>query len=217
MSSAFPARGISRVASSIASAIDETTSRIDRLRRPVWWLRITLFLLALAALCTIIASISSLTPHSWHHFLVTVNTAGLPGWASLVDAVIQDIVFLGIAALFLVRLEQQIKRRRALAGLRKLRSLVHVIEMHQLTKEPESLSRDPKTVGRPKKSSKPTSDQVTYFACCSTMTALCSKTAALYAQVSNDPVVLDVVREIEALSAALSSKLWQKITLSMNA
>jgi len=43
--------------------------------------------------------------------------------------------------------------------------------------------------------------------------ALTSKLAALHAQHRQDPVVLDAVNDIESLTADLSRKIWQKITI----
>ena len=46
------------------------------------------------------------------------------------------IVLMGAALFFLVTIEDRLKRRRALTALHELRSIVHVIDMHQLTKDP---------------------------------------------------------------------------------
>ena len=40
-----------------------------------------------------------------------------------------------------------------------------------------------------------------------------SKAAALCAEQSTDPVVLDTVSEIEVLTTGMSRKIWQKISL----
>ena len=48
---------------------------------------------------------------------------------------------IGAAVLFLVTLEVRLRRQRALAAIHELRSLAHVVDMHQLTKHPEGLVR----------------------------------------------------------------------------
>ena len=53
------------------------------------------------------------------------------------EAGVSDVIFLGVALFFLFSLEARSKRRQALAGLNDLRSIAHVIDMHQLTKDPE--------------------------------------------------------------------------------
>lgn len=52
-----------------------------------------------------------------------------------------------------------------------------------------------------------------YLDYCSELFALTSKLAALHAQHRQDPVVLDAVNDIESLTADLSRKIWQKITI----
>ena len=47
------------------------------------------------------------------------------------------MVLIGAAIFFLVTLETRVKRRRALAALHELRAIAHIIDMHQLTKDPE--------------------------------------------------------------------------------
>jgi hypothetical protein len=57
------------------------------------------------------------------------------------EAGLGAIVFLGAAVLFLVTVELRMKRSRALAALHELRALAHVVDMHQLAKDPEGLVR----------------------------------------------------------------------------
>jgi hypothetical protein len=54
---------------------------------------------------------------------------------------------------------------------------------------------------------------VRYLDYCSEMLALISKLAALFPQPLQDPIVLDSVNDIETLTADLSRKIWQKITI----
>jgi hypothetical protein len=52
-----------------------------------------------------------------------------------------------------------------------------------------------------------------YLDYCSEMLSVTSKIAALYVERFDDPVTLAAVNEIETLTAGLSRKIWQKITL----
>jgi hypothetical protein len=114
---------------------------------------------------------------------------------------------------FLLTLESRIKRRRALGSLHQLRSVVHIVDMHQLTKDPERLmSPQPDTTSSPERSmSAPELGR--YLDYCSEMLSLTSKIAASFVQSFNDPIVLSTVNEIETLATGLSGKIWQKITL----
>ena len=114
--------------------------------------------------------------------------------------------------LFLIRLEERLKRRSALAALHELRSIVHVIDMHQLTKDPSKF-----IIGGNTPSSPPlllNQFQMTrYLDYCSEMVSLTSKVAVLFGQSLEDQAVAEVVSDIEHVSAGLAQKIWQKITL----
>lgn len=57
-----------------------------------------------------------------------------------VEALINTVI-LGVLGLFmLLRLEERSKRRAVFRELHSLRSLIHIIDMHQLTKDPAALA-----------------------------------------------------------------------------
>ena len=56
------------------------------------------------------------------------------------DASISSMVFIGAAVLFLLNWENRIKRNRALAAIHELRALAHIIDMHQLPKDPDQFT-----------------------------------------------------------------------------
>jgi hypothetical protein len=110
-----------------------------------------------------------------------------------------------------VTAEDRLQRREALGYIRELRAIAHIVDMHQLTKDPDRmLQRVADTASSPKRSL--TRDQLgRYLDYCSELLALTSKLAALYAERFNDSVVLQAVDEVEALTSGLSAKIWQKI------
>jgi hypothetical protein len=97
--------------------------------------------------------------------------------------------------------------------LHELRSIIHVIDMHQLTKDPGAdASVSTPTASSPKR----TLDNhqlVRYLDYCSEMLSLTAKVAALYAQSFPDPVVTEAVNDLERTAASLSQKIWQKINI----
>ena len=134
-------------------------------------------------------------------------------WLPIIESGINDVVFAGIAIYFLMSIPSRLQRRRTLALLYRLRSLAHVIDMHQLTKDPERLLATP----APTESSVvPDLDAVglgRYLDYCSELLSLVGKSAALCAQESTDAIVLDTVSEIESLTVGMARKIWQKISL----
>ena len=130
--------------------------------------------------------------------------------AALVDA----LILLAIGILFFWTLEERAKRSQSLRALHELRSVAHVIDMHQLTKDPESIA-GPQALDTPSSPARDLSrfELTRYLDYCSELLAITSKLAALHAQHLRDPVVLAAVRDIESLTGDLSGKIWQKLTI----
>ncbi|HEU0051837.1 MAG TPA: hypothetical protein VFQ39_01625, partial [Longimicrobium sp.] len=130
-----------------------------------------------------------------------------------VEAGLNDVVLIGAAIFFLVTVEARIKRRRALGFLRELRAVAHIVDMHQLTKDPgAAVQVGSNTPSSPRRTLTPY-ELSRYLDYCSEMLALDSKLAALYAQNFDDPVVLAAVDEVETLCTGLSGKIWQKLVI----
>jgi hypothetical protein len=130
-----------------------------------------------------------------------------------IEAAMNIIVLMGAALFFLITIEDRLKRRRALTALHELRSIVHVIDMHQLTKDPSmGVNVGSDTPSSPRRTL--TRFEVArYLDYCSEMLSLTSKVAVLYAQAFPDPVVTEAVSDIERITAGLSQKIWQKIMI----
>jgi hypothetical protein len=201
----FPGSGLSKVAEELQQIGNEAVSRSDWIARPLLPLRIAIAsLVALIGAIVLLALVSLKVSKMWESFADFVQA---------IEAGINDIVFVGIAIFFLVTLEARIKRRRALKAIHELRSLAHIIDMHQLTKDPDVIVNP----GQPTKSSPKRAmtdfELSRYLDYCSEMLSLIGKVAALYVQRFDDPVALSAVDEIEALTTGLSRKVWQKIML----
>ncbi len=134
-------------------------------------------------------------------------------WLPLIESAINDLIFAGLAVFFLYALPNRFERRQILALLHRLRSLAHIIDMHQLTKDPERLRPE---FTETEASVDPDLDRdgmENYLDYCSELLSLVGKVAALCAEESQDPVVLDTVSTIETLTVGMSRKIWQKISL----
>jgi hypothetical protein len=207
----FPGSGLSRVVHELLAIARQTETNVSYLRRPLWPLRVAAAVFVLAVM--VVLGVAAYLAYT----RIVVSASGLFGgvWEFLqgIESLINDIVFLGIAIWFLFTLETRVKRRRALRAIHELRSIAHIVDMHQLTKDPEHLlSGQPNTMSSPVRNM--TRENLgRYLDYCSEMLSLTSKLAALYAQNFADPVVLDTVSEVETLAMGLSGKIWQKITL----
>jgi hypothetical protein len=129
------------------------------------------------------------------------------------ESAVNDMVFAGVAVWFLATVETRLKRRVALRGIHELRSIAHVVDMHQLTKDPEHvLGLGPSTDSSPERSMT-RFELARYLDYCSELLSLTSKLAALYVQGFDDARVLAAVNDVQGLTTGLASKIWQKIVI----
>jgi hypothetical protein len=201
----FPDSGLSRVAAELLAIGDETAARSAYIRAPLWPIRVAVGIVIAAIALVLTAVVMSMGQPLGLGNLVTFLQA--------TESAINDLIFLSVGVFFLITLETRLKRRKALAALHQLRSVAHIIDMHQLTKDPERfLSPHGDTASSPVRVL--TAPELgRYLDYCSELLSVTSKIAALHVQYFNDAVVLAAVNEIEALTTALSGKIWQKITL----
>jgi len=201
----FPELSLERVADEFVLVARQAVQRAVWLSQPNYWLRVFAGLLS-AALVVIILGIVRVLK-------VSPQVDRVSELFQAVDAALNTLILLAGAIYFLLSLEKRLKRRHALAQIHELRSLAHVVDMHQLTKDPEVLLAG----GQGTASSPPRSltqfELSRYLGYCSEMLSLMGKVAALQVQHYNDPVVLSAVDQIEDLTTALSNKIWQKIMI----
>ncbi len=112
-----------------------------------------------------------------------------------------------------MKLEENLRRKKALALVHELKALAHVVDMHQLTKDPETVSGNAtRTESSPKRTLTPF-ELSRYLDYSSEMLSVLGKIAAIYAQRIQDPVVLEAIDGAEDLATGLSRKIWQKIAI----
>src|SRR6516164_4517774 len=205
----FPGSGLGKVVGELLDVAKETVARTEWIQRPHLLLRFVAALLSLFIVAVMVGIVLNIHKFQLDDFVNTMQ--GL-------DSAIGSVVFIGAAILFFVSWEARIKRRRALKALHELRALAHIIDMHQLTKDPEAYfgpGSNPNTTIFRKRTMTPF-ELNRYLDYCSDALAVISKIAALYVQGFEDPVVLDAVDDMEDLTAGFSRKIWQKITILDN-
>lgn len=134
-------------------------------------------------------------------------------FVQVLEAAANAMVLSGATIIFLVTLESRVKRARALKAFHELRSVAHIIDMHQLTKDPErNLWKGTDTQSSPKRNMTPFQLN-RYLDYCSELLALVGKVAALYVENFPDTAAVAAVNDIEVLTSGMSRKIWQKIML----
>lgn len=204
----FPGRGLHRVAGELGQLVDEVATSTASVRGRRSWLRPVsrAGIVAVVVLATVVMTLA-----------VRAAARDAPddglAWIPLLESAVNDLVFAGLAIWFLWSVPERLQRQRLLDLLHRLRSMAHIVDMHQLTKDPERL----------RSSFRPTSASVDidltpeqlehYLDYCSELLSLVGKAAALCAEESRDALVLDTVSTVETLTVALERKVWQKIAV----
>lgn len=201
----FPNSGLGRVCGELLMTAKRSEERICWMARPHYLIRVvTLIIIGLILMVLIQALLSMSVPFERYQFSEFIQ---------VLEAGLNILILIGGTIFFFATLEIRRKRARALREIHVLRSLAHIVDMHQLTKDPERFFK--------KRVLTPSSPQLNltpfqlnrYLDYCSEMLSLIGKLAALYAQNMEDPVVLDAVTRIESLTASLAHKIWQKIMI----
>ncbi len=208
----FPDSGLLKVCREfnlLAKSLDQKTKK---LRDPIWPVRISSFIAVAAILFMMGYSIYSIW-NIWSH-------SDLPDYkptelVSATESLINELIFVSLALFFLINLENRLKRKSALKSIHMLRSLAHVIDMHQLTKDPVTVIKHPVQADT---TSSPVREMnryelTRYLDYCSELLALISKIGALFAQNTEDEVILESVSDLSEMSHGLSAKIWQKIMI----
>jgi hypothetical protein len=200
----FPESGLSRVAGELLHVSQEAATRATMAERPHLALRFGIGLLLLLALACIVWLCRSLK--------LNIPVGSLFDLLQGLEATINVLLLAAAATWSLVSLEMRMKRTAALKMLHELRVLAHLVDMHQLTKDPKTPWTDE---GEPPQPGLPlsTTQLAQYLDYCTDMLSLIGKIAALYAQYFDDRVVLQAVDEVESLANSLARKIWQKIMI----
>ena len=201
----FPGSGLLKVSSAVTRAAHEADQKSSDIARAHLPLRSAVWVLAAALLAGVA--------------FVFLRVSAAPGFASAadllqgVDAAVNIVLLLGAGILSVAKLEENQRRKKGLALVHELKALAHVVDMHQLTKDPESISSESsRTPSSPKRTMTPF-ELGRYLDYSSELLSMIGKIAAIYGRRLQDPVVLEAIDGAEDLATGLSRKIWQKIAI----
>lgn len=205
----FPDRRLGDAARALRTAVPQIHDGFEasktRRRRIRWAARVASVVVVLVAVAAVALALRDPVLH---------GTDSSVDWLPIVESTVNDVVFASIVVFFLWALPERAERRTLLDLLHRLRSLAHVVDMHQLDKDPEQARPEyhPTSVS-PARRIMDAEELHHYLDYCSELVSLIAKTAALCAERTSDPVVLGTVSEIETVTSHMSQKIWQKISL----
>jgi hypothetical protein len=201
----FHRSGLSKVAATLVELARSTEQEVLVLDQPNIPIRVGVAAVLVAGAASLIAVA----------YLIAFGRVegGVFSWLQGLESAMNIAILVGLGVLGLTRLESTWKRRRAMVSLHTLRSLAHVIDMHQLTKDPTpALAGANATASSPKRDLAP-EGLSRYLDYCSEMLSLLGKLAALHAQSHQDTQIAQTANEIEVLTTNLARKIWQKIAI----
>jgi hypothetical protein len=201
----FPLAGLGGVCGELLGIATACKQRAEWISKPNYLLRVAIASTLTLGLFALFYSISRMP--------ISFKTLDVSEFVQMTEAAINDLVLIGAAIFFLVTIETRIKRARALDALHELRTIAHVIDMHQLTKDPSKLTQHVIVTPSSPQATMSAYELIRYLDYCSEMLSLTGKIAAQYAQNFRDGVVLSAVNELENLTSGLSRKIWQKIMI----
>jgi len=198
----FPGSGLSEVAAELVQLTRESVARAESIRRPNFFLRAGLVLLGLLAM-------AGIAEHFWSSPDLSTGPNQL---LQFLDATKGMAAYLAAIAIFLVTLEVRFKRRKAMRAVHELRAVAHLIDMHQLNKDPERAS-SPEGPRMESGRAMTVAEIRHYLHYCTALLSIVSKIGQLYVQDFPDATAKAAVDQFENLATGLSSKIWQKVMI----
>lgn len=201
----FPNSGLRSVCKEFLNTANNSNKNIEWISTPNILLRIFSYLIIFIGVLGLIYSITYVD--------LSIESNKIANLVAFSESIFNDIILLGAAIFFFITMESRIKRKKAIKQLNELRFVVHVIDMHQLTKDPSLISISEQNTENSPNRKLTKFEMERYLDYCSEMTALVAKVAALYAQGLPDDIVVSAVNDIEVLCTGQSRKIWQKIII----
>ena len=127
----FPESGLYRVCDELLGIARAASTISPQAQRSPLILRAALALLVVFVLVSLVIWLLQVTRIEGNFSLVEVIQA--------LDSATSEILVTGAGFAFIITIDVRIKRKRAMAALHELRSIAHVVDMHQLTKDPEQI------------------------------------------------------------------------------
>ena len=201
----FPNSGLFHVSKNLLKTAKETDNTILWITKPKYSYRIGIGFFISVVIVGLVYTIVQLEVES--------NIFTLSTFIALSESALNDIVLLGAAMFFLVSIEVRAKRRKVISAINRLRCISHIIDSHQLTKDPDALVKNAIPTKHSPKRTMTSYELGRYLDYCTELLSLVSKVGFLYVQNFDDPDSVEAVNDLENLTTGLSRKIWQKIMI----
>lgn len=205
ISDRFPHSGLSLVCQTLYEISKETDKTVHWISRPNMYFRMFIALIVIVLGFLLFFSIQQLHP--------STDGLNVSDYVQMTEAGINEIFLIGAGVIFLVTIEIRRKRSRVINSLNRLRCIAHIIDAHQLTKDPAGVTKINLSTTHSPDRTLNEYELCRYLDYCSEMLSLVSKIGFLYVQKFDDSIANDAVNDLEELTNGLSTKIWQKIMI----
>ncbi|MGE3580733.1 MAG: hypothetical protein AB7J28_04920, partial [Hyphomonadaceae bacterium] len=178
----FANSGLSRVCGDLINVAEQTETQVRALQRPYIGMRLSVAALIIGGLAAQF--------YAARFVRIEAIAGDAPALIEGLEAAVNLLILFGGAVWFLLTLEERMKRSRVLQALHELRSLAHVVDMHQLTKDPTLVLGKNATASSPQREMSQF-ERTRFLDYCAEKLALIGKLAALYAERTRDGVIID--------------------------
>lgn len=204
ISERFPKAKLAQTCKSLIEIAEETDKTIKWIKTPNQFIRISSWLCAFLLLTFFVPI--------WVKLEVTVKGVNIADFFQMLDSSFNIIVLISAAGFFLMSTEIKRKRKRVVKAINALKTIAHIIDAHQLIKDPSFIVGKP-TLHSPERTLSDF-ELIRYLDYCTEMLSIISKIAFLYIQDFDDPIANESVSDLETLTASLSQNIWQKLNIS---
>jgi hypothetical protein len=203
----FPNSGLLSVCRNLVVVANTTAVSAQRIGQPNYGFRI------MSGIVVLLVAMAALYIARMLDWQSVKGSDNIYNFMQGIDAAVNLLVLTAGGVWFFMSLEMRLKHRRIQRGLFELRSYAHVIDMHQLTKDPTVILNPGRQTSSSPKRVMTRFELTRYLEYCAEMLALIAKLAALYGGVTDDSQTLAAVNDVEQLTNNLGRKIWQKIMI----
>jgi hypothetical protein len=205
ISERFPDSDLSRVCAQMLIISKESDRTIQWISKPNYFMR--------ALIVLFFTFVGIILAYSMMQVEFEIPRVRFSELVQLSESALNELVLIGAGLIFLVTFETRRKRNRIIIATNKLRCFAHIIDAHQLTKDPDHIIKIHVVTQNSPRHSLNEYELGRYLDYCTEMLALVGKLGFLYVQSFNDPQANNAVNDLECLTTAMSRNIWQKIMI----
>jgi hypothetical protein len=201
----FPTSGLSKICNNLYNISKNSEKTIIDISKTNYYIK--------GVLVSFIAALVILLIYTINKMNFPLDTLSFSDFFQTLDAILNEIILISLGAFSLVTLDTRLKRKRIITSINKLKSIAHIIDSHQLTKDPELTDSQYLSTENSPSRTLSNFELGRYLDYCTEMLSLTSKVGFLYVQQFDDDIASSAANGLETLTNGISQKIWQKLII----